>query len=479
MVNINKVKVYDSLKRIPNLRCACCGEKLIDYGKLRDTWALVERPLSKVMSKDFKWLENQNPELYNLLDTLAKENPNKSIDKIMKDTQNYAKVRDLIDIEVAKTGISEGYEFKRAAQSRTFEILMAGRASLKSASLVMKKFAKFKHFLTDKKLKVFEQLQIYAEKYPRKTLTEIVNIDDIFKFHSAKDLLQRAESREVLDYHFNNIEKMIKKAKPESLERFKDLKIEVLNLFDTIRDKNIRVFKTKEIYRNALKECGCEKLERKIFKEIDSLPETFVSHDTFFVHAKNAHYNDSAIISSIFNPKVASVEHIIPRSKNGTDNVSNYIAMCRNCNAKRSSIPYDEFLLYHPEMKKNTERQVKVVGNKILKGELTPDYKFYPMQVSLLLKKYTNGKISPNLTNYCNKMLEKSENAIAKNSEKLSEIKIQKAEYTKDKHKLKEQLSDIGTKLDNLDLAKDEIIKNNMYESEVKSVIKQYLDKQV
>ena len=56
-----------------------------------------------------------------------------------------------------------------------------------------------------------------------KTMGKIKNIEEVFKFHSAKDLLQRAESREVLDYHFGNIEKMIKKTKPDALERFKEL----------------------------------------------------------------------------------------------------------------------------------------------------------------------------------------------------------------------------------------------------------------
>ena len=157
MININKVKVYDSLKRIPNLRCACCGEKTIDYEKLRDTWASVEKPLSKVISKDLKWLENQNPELYNLLDTFAKENPKKSIDNLMKDTRVYAKVRELIDEELGRHPDNDGYELKRMAQTRTFDILAAGRGTLKSASFVMKKFAKFKSFLSDSKLKVFEQ----------------------------------------------------------------------------------------------------------------------------------------------------------------------------------------------------------------------------------------------------------------------------------------------------------------------------------
>ena len=342
----------------------------------------------------------------------------------------------------------------------------------------MKKFAKFKSFLSDSKLKVFEQFQIYAEKYPRKSLSEIVNIEEVFKFHSAKDLLQRAESREVLDYHFGNIEKMIKKTKPDALERFKELKYEVLNLFDSIRDNNMRIYKTKEIYRNALKECGCEKLESKVLKELDAIPKSFVTHDTFFVHAKNSNFNDSAIISSIFNSLIASIEHIVPRSQNGTDKVSNIITMCRNCNAKRSSIPYDEFLLYHPEMKKNTERQVKVVADKVLKGQLTPDYRFYPIKVSLLLKEYTNGKISPNITNYCNKMLENSQKTVAKNSEKLSEIKAQKSKHILDKHKLRKKLTNIGSKQDDLDLQRDEIIKNNNFEAEVQSVIKQYLDKQ-
>ena len=69
----------------------------------------------------------------------------------------------------------------------------------------MKRFSGFKNILLGSKLETFEQLEIYARKYPRKTLEEIINLDEVYRFHQQKDWLQRASTREKMDYHFDNI----------------------------------------------------------------------------------------------------------------------------------------------------------------------------------------------------------------------------------------------------------------------------------
>lgn len=477
MVSFAQLRIYESVKRIPNIKCACCGEKVIDYDKMKKTWSSVEKPLSKVISTDLKGLENSSPEVYTYLKGLAEENPTKSIDKIMENTRNYAKFREAVESTIPQD--LDAAQFRRESSDRTFNIYGGARSSLRSASVVTKRFAKFKKYLSGTKLDVFEQLQIYAEKYPKKSISEIINMDEVYAFHAKKDLMQRAESREILDFHFGNIEKMIKRKSPESVERFKALKDETLEMFDTVGDRKIRTQKMKDLYSAALKECGCEKLEKKVFAELDAVPKSFITKDSFLVYARNHNYSDEAIISSIFNPKVASTEHIIPRSKQGADDVANYITLCRSCNRKRDTIPYNEFLIYHPEMKRNTERQIKTVANKVANGQMTEEYKFYPMQVSLLLKDYTKGKIKPDIKGYCSKMIEKSDKKLVENANKLMEIRQQKAVATAEKAKLRAELNNVSKKLDVLDMQSGEVSQSTVFESEVKNVMKQYLDTQV
>ena len=477
MVNIRKLVIYDSVKRIPNVRCACCDRKLIDYDRLKKSWAGAERPLSKAIEKDFAWLEEQHPIVYSLLKNVAGENPKKSIDNIMEDRSIYGKMRDAIDEDILlKDGNISSSKLKKSSSVVAFDILASARTTLRKAPVVMKKFEKFKKYLDGEKLKTFEQLQIYSEKYPRKTLSEIVQMDDVYAFHAKKDIMDRAEKREILDFHFNNIEKIIKKKNPESVERFKVLKEEALEIFEQNSDPRIRTVKVKNMYSAALKECGCEKLEKKIFAELDAVPKTFVTSDSFFAHARNQKYTDEMIISSLFNPRVASTEHIVARSAGGQDVNGNYITMCRACNRSRGSKLYDEHLTYYPELKRNTEKQVKMVANRVAKGQMTPEYNFYPLEVSQTLKEYTGGKINPDVSGYCEKMIEKSNQKISENVEQLKTIKHEKAVTTVEKHRVQDELRALSRKLDNLDVEADNVAQSNMEQQEIKRAMRKYLD---
>ena len=477
MVNIRKLVIYDSAKRIPNIRCACCDRKLIDYDKLKRSWAAAERPLSKALEKDFAWLEEQHPVVYSLLKSVAGENPKKSIDNIMEDRSIYGKMREAIDEDILLSdGNISPSELKRSSSVVAFDILASARTTLRKAPVVMRKFEKFKKYLDGEKLKTFEQFQIYSEKYPHKTLSEIVQMEEVYAFHAKKDIMDRVEKREILDFHFNNIEKMIKKKSPESVERFQALKEETMEMFGRIFDPKIRIAKVKNMYSAALKECGCEKLEKKIFEELDAVPKSFVTSDSFLVHARNHKYSDGAIIESLFNPKVASTEHIVPRSAGGKDELSNYIVMCRSCNLSRRSNSYDEHLTYYPEMKRNTEKQVKIVANRVAKGQMTPEFNFYPLEVSQTLREYTQGKINPDVSEYCAKMIEKSNQKISENVEQLRTIKQEKAVTTVEKHRVQEELRTLSRKLDSLDAEADDVAQSNMEQQEIKKAMQKYLD---
>ena len=118
----------------------------------------------------------------------------------------------------------------------------------------MKRFAVFKPSLQGSKLETFEQLQIYAKKYPRKTLSEIIQMDEIRKFHATKDLLQRAQSREKLDYHFSNISDLLKKAKPEAEDYFYELKQQAIGIISDEKDAKAKIPLIKNMYKKALRE---------------------------------------------------------------------------------------------------------------------------------------------------------------------------------------------------------------------------------
>jgi len=53
------------------------------------------------------------------------------------------------------------------------------------------------------------------------------------------------------------------------------------------------------------------------------------------------------------------IEHIHPRSKNGSDRISNLTLACRCCNAKKAALPVEVFLARQPELLKRIQAQAK------------------------------------------------------------------------------------------------------------------------
>ena len=154
----------------------------------------------------------------------------------------------------------------------------------------------------------------------------------------VKNLLQRAETREQLDYHFDNIKEFITKKRPDLAERAEELKEQALEIYVFGNDSQRHLVKMKELYENALKENGLEKLKWKVFDELKQVPETFTTVDSFMVYAKDHKYSDGAILASLITPSMTSYEHIIPKSDYGEDKYSNGLVLCRECNQKRRSI---------------------------------------------------------------------------------------------------------------------------------------------
>lgn len=63
-----------------------------------------------------------------------------------------------------------------------------------------------------------------------------------------------------------------------------------------------------------------------------------------------------------------TIEHIIPQSEGGENEYSNYLVVKRSWNSKRSSIPLDEFIVSHPEVKDNIVETVNSMDGKIIEG---------------------------------------------------------------------------------------------------------------
>lgn len=487
MLSVNKVQSnpaftsmqrFKAIKMIPNITCACCGQKVITPEVADRAWGAVAKPLSTAVKKGaFSNLTENFPQVSILLKSFAERFPKLSLDRIIYNDENYLELRAAAVADIANSEpVNEKHPNPNmAAKKILYDMQAASRNYLRSSSVVMKRFAIFKDRLNGYKKDIFEQFQIYAKKYPRKTLSEIVNMDEIYKFHKMKDFLQRAATREQLDYHFGNIKDIITAKRPDLAEKTDELKETALDIYAEGRDSQKHLVKMKELYEQALKENGLEKLKWKVFEELEQVPETFTTVDSFMVYAKDHKYSDGAILASLITPSMTSYEHIIPKSNGGKDTLLNGIVMCRGCNLKRKSIPYSEYIKYHPEMVYNTQKQMDMISQYILNGSLPAEFEFYPVKTSRTLYNYSAGKINVNVENYCKKALAKSERRMAEKNEELENTKDSRDKNIKRKMELEEEMKNISQNIKSLNNKVKDLISDTHYEQSLQDNLKSYL----
>ncbi len=489
MLSINKIQSgpgfrslgnYKAIKMIPNITCACCGQKVIAPGVADRAWGAVSKPLNTALKKGAftQWMENF-PQAAAMLQSFSIRFSGQSLDKIINNNDNYLELRNAVFSDVQSLdGVDEiSPDPHMATKKIIYDMQAASRNNLRSSSVVMKRFSIFKDRLHGYKKDIFEQFQIYAKKYPRKSLSEIVNMDEIYKFHRMKDLLQRAESREQLDYHFGNIKEIIVKKRPDLAEKADELKEQALEIYAHGNDTKLHLAKMKNLYEDALKENNLENLKWKVFDELKQVPETFTTVDSFMVYAKHHNYSDGAILSSLIVPSMSSYEHIIPKSDDGEDKYSNGLVLCRECNQKRASVPYSEYVDYHPEMRVNTQRQMDFISQFILGGKLPQEFVFYPVKTSRTLYDYSGGKINVDVENYCKKALAKSEKKLAEKTEELCNTKDSRDKNIKKRLDLQDEIKNIDQNIETLNDKVKTLVSETRHEQALQSNLESYLRK--
>ena len=130
-----------------------------------------------------------------------------------------------------------------------------------------------------------------------------------------------------------------------------------------------------------------------ILQKAYEMPDSGTNRDAFFV--KYSRKTNSDIAKRLVSPAVATTEHIIPQSKDGENNTSNYIPLCGNCNSGRGDMPYSEWFNLQPEMPENLQRYI-LQASKIINNQEFKDYKFYDTYIDDVIEaieKETNGKL--------------------------------------------------------------------------------------
>lgn len=100
----------------------------------------------------------------------------------------------------------------------------------------------------------------------------------------------------------------------------------------------------------------------------------------------------------LFLQSESTMEHIQPRSKNGRNEISNYLCVCRKCNSERKSMSLTEYAKTLPDnsIKKNIDDQLEFWFREIPKlirdNKLPKEYENYALDTRNTLISQSNGK---------------------------------------------------------------------------------------
>lgn len=475
------IKIYKDIKNIPNITCACCGKPTYNQAKIIDAFSAISRPLSEMLKKGFFNTQKDILLIWNHLQELTIKYPKTSLDNILKNKDENNALRKIIEIDLkenSKLDIENmsKYEFSDRISNRVKGLLNYSRNRLRSSSVVMKRLASFKKYLDGEKLATFEQLEIYSKKYPKKTISEILRMDEIYNFHRIKDLLQRAETREKLDFHYSNILDMVKRENPDAEGAFillKERALELIGIIDVCEQK----YFIKNMYTEELEKYNCQKIKDKVYAELEQIPTTFITKDSFLTYAVNHKFDDGAIISSLLTPYAASFEHIVPKHNQGSNDIANGIIMCRRCNQMREREPYNEFVKYHPMMPYNTQKQILQITEYILDGKLGTTYDFWPIEVAKTLEEYSQGAIKLDISEYCKRRSKKIKVKIEESGNQIHDMNQEIANQKSKRDKLLKEIAEVDQATKNLRKQKDVIVKEHVHNKALNSRIEEYLDK--
>lgn len=104
---------------------------------------------------------------------------------------------------------------------------------------------------------------------------------------------------------------------------------------------------------------------KKIYRAWYQLPRISKDKDAFIVRYANC--SQDMIAKKLINPAEATIEHIIPLSRDGEDVLCNTILVCSQLNSERNSLPLDEYCMLNPDIDipRNLQNYINVVIKEI------------------------------------------------------------------------------------------------------------------
>lgn len=211
-----------------------------------------------------------------------------------------------------------------------------------------------------------------------------------------------------------------------------------------------------ETYKDQMQDCINERFQRqnfilaldntvqdksiqeKINEIISKLPKSDDNIDSFFVKYASDEFDEEIIIGNLVANTIPTTEHLVPRSKNGKNNLANYICDCASCNSSRRNKDFKTWMKEIPDFEKNLQEYINIVGQSMANDDLSEIYTRYIPSVIKTISRLSNGEINLKSPTIKSKETIRRENEYSKILTKISTLRAKLEESRAEIEQLKQ-----------------------------------------
>lgn len=461
--NINfSGKTYSDLTQVEDLPCAICGKKMYTKKELEYILDSFTPSISSVL-KDKSFERYKNTNAYALLEELAKKHPKTPIKNAIKDQ----------DFQIT-------FQFApEYTQHILTEIVAKASKTRILAPAAIKKLEKLKPYYAKEEVEIINTMAKYAEKYPDKTFSEIFSMPEVFNFHLENIRNYKNSRLPKVNKIMKDISNLAKQLPTDEQDEVKIIEDDVVRpLIDRIffnpymRNKNNEILtdiytgqqlyrenyayrtETKKInilnqYADLWEHSSRPDIMKKIYKLAEQLPFDTSLVDFFILDSVKKDKTDRDIIWSLLNEVSTSYDHIIPRSKDGSNDLSNGLRVHKYCNEERDVIPYSIFCNYKVDLNENIQKQISKISSLITHEKLL-NSDDYPVSLKENMLEASNGKIKIDTDEFVKdykRMISKKDSQIKESKERLFRIV---EHYRKINNSISQKIEELSKEIEEL-----------------------------
>lgn len=360
-----KIAVND-VRNMHNLNCGCCGNPMLTTEELKHFLNSFTAGSKRALEHSSIVAKYKDSEAYEFLKHLSSIDPKKTIRALISIPENRIKIRTLDQ----KTQLDINY------------IALLSDGITVKAPRAIQKLSKYYEYFSKDARETLDLMEIYSIKYPKKTFSEIFQLPEVFEAHNSINETFKQQLNIQKTDCFKILRSVCAGLPKSDVKGLQDTNTEAIKILNNpFYLPHIKKSMVEEVYNKFLEEHPQDrKIKRQIKSVISNFPYKTNLPDSFIVSSIQERKSDLDIIKRFTDELQLTFEHVLPKSKNGGDNIGNGIFLCKKCNSERSDVPYPIFLRFHPEMKANLQKQLNKIMTFIKHRKLL-NYDTYPLEI--------------------------------------------------------------------------------------------------